>query len=88
MYGVSSKALISLNNLASDTLVAGQLLRLPPSAKKIEIKPATKQEVITKNTNKKNYMFDEGDSSNVDVKQELKNFISGFDNYKKEKRHA
>jgi hypothetical protein len=74
-----------LNNLPSDYITEGQILRLPSSAKAIqipEIPPADSK--ITKNTNQKHYLFDDEDlspSEKANLKQELRNFISGFDSY-------
>lgn len=50
-------------------------MKIPAKAKKIEIK-VVNQDIITKNTNPVHYNLD---AESIDVKQELKNFISGFD---------
>lgn len=85
LHNISSKSIVTLNNLHSDYINEGQILRLPSQAKAIKIAevPAADSK-ITKNTNQKHYLFDDDDlspSSKSNVKQELRNFIHGFDSY-------
>ena len=83
LHGVSSKAIIALNNLPSDYIVPGQVLKLPDSAKMVAPLPvtSTKEDQLTKNTNPQNYIFnDSGETLDIDVKAELRNFIKGFEN--------
>lgn len=85
MHNISARSIIKLNDLASDYITEGQVLKLPSQAKPIQIPDIPSADSkTTKNTNQKHYLFDDSDlspSEKANLKQELRNFIQGFDSY-------
>ena len=76
LFNVSERSIVSLNNLPSSQVLPGQIIKLPMQATRKHINPISQDLSLTKNTNSQNYRVD---SDQMEIKQELRNFISGFD---------